>query len=132
MVMVFKGLTNLASSVRVPQNVVLGKVSVRREDDHIEDHGDSAEERLKSARVRGLKEVQEKPDHLEHALSGVTPTSLQPDLLELVIKLRVRSLRRESGQIVLGLPQNMLEGIQVLNSVIQHHRLQNIPLNTKP
>lgn len=116
-------LANLATSVRVPQNIVLGKVTMGRHDHNIEDHGNSAKELLEIARIRCLKKVQEELDHFEHALSVVTPTSLQTKILQLELKSLVWGFRCKCRQILLCLPQNMLEGIHILNFVIQHHIL---------
>jgi len=57
-----------------------------RKDNNIEDHRDSSKECLKGARIRCLQKIQEKLDHLEDTLGGVTPPPLQTNLPESVFK----------------------------------------------
>ena len=94
----------LATSVRVAQNIVLGKIAMGRENNYVKDHGDSAKECLQSARIRCLKEIQQKLNHFQHTLSGVTPPSLQTNLLELVVEVIVWGLWCQCSQIFLSLP----------------------------
>ena len=78
--------TNLSTSVRVPQDIILGKVTMGRKDNNIEDHRNSSKECLEGARVGCLKKVQEKLDHLEDTLGDVTPPPLQTNFPEFVFE----------------------------------------------
>ena len=85
--------TNLATGVGVTQDVILCKVTVGRKDDNVKDHGDSTKELLEGARIRGLEEIQKKLDHFKYTLGGVSPPSLEANLLELQRKLGVGCCR---------------------------------------
>lgn len=121
--MILYPILYLASSVWITQDILLSKVAMGGEDHNIEDHRNSSEELLEGARVGRLEKVQKHRDHLRDALCSVSPPSLEPDLLKLVLKLIVQRLRRKGREILLGLPQNTLQRIQVLYLVIQHHSL---------
>lgn len=72
----------LSTSIRVPQDIGLSKVTMGRKDNNIEHHWDCSEELLQGGWIRGLEKVQEKVDSLTCTLSTVAPTFLQTKFLE--------------------------------------------------
>ena len=73
---------NLATGVRVTQDLVLSEVTMRRQDDNVKHHWNSSKEFLQGIGSRGLKEIQEKMDVVKGALGTVSPTLLQSETLE--------------------------------------------------
>jgi hypothetical protein len=72
----------LPTSIWVPQDIGLSKVTMRRQDDNIEHHWDCSEKLFQGGWIRGLEKVQEKVDSLMCTLSTVAPTFLQTKFLE--------------------------------------------------
>jgi len=49
--------TNLSTGIRVPQDIILGEVTMWRKDDNIKDHRDSSKEFLEGERIWCLEKI---------------------------------------------------------------------------